>query len=142
MSLPYKYTIFTIYEYNIFDSDLPTSRETTLGRFADDTAIRVLATHKDPKIASLNLQKHLHIIEKWLKKWKIKVNESKSSHITFTLRKCHCPTGKINQTNIPQTEMVKYVGLHLDCRINWKEHIARKRNQFDLKTKEINWLIG
>jgi hypothetical protein len=27
-----------------------------------------------PTIASLNLQEHLHIIEKWLKKWKIKVN--------------------------------------------------------------------
>ena len=34
------------------------------------------------------------------------------------------------------------VGLHFDCRLNWKEHIARKRKQTDLKTKEINWLIG
>jgi hypothetical protein len=73
-------------------SNLPSSRETTLGTFADNTLI--LATHKDPTMASLNLQEHLqhlHIIEKRLKKWKIKVNESKSSHITFTLRKGHCP---------------------------------------------------
>ena len=60
-------------------SDLPTSRETTLGKFADDTAI--FATHEDPTTASLNFQEHLHIIEKWLKKWKIKVNESKLTHI-------------------------------------------------------------
>jgi hypothetical protein len=26
--------------------------------------------------------------------------------------------------------------------LNWKEHIARKRKQIDLQTKEINWLIG
>jgi hypothetical protein len=26
--------------------------------------------------------------------------------------------------------------------LNWKEHIARKRKQIDLKTKEINWLTG
>jgi hypothetical protein len=75
--------------------------------------------------ASLNLQEHLHIIEKWLKKWKIKVNESKSSHIKFTLRKDHCPAVNINQTIIPQTEVVKY----FDCRLNWKEHIVKKENK-------------
>ena len=30
------------------------------------------------------------------------------SHITFTLRKGHCPAVNINQTIIPQTEVVKY----------------------------------
>jgi hypothetical protein len=60
----------------------------------------------------------------------------------FTLRKVHCPAVNINQTIIPQTEVVKYLGLHFDCRLNWKEHIARKRKQIDLKTKEIDWLIG
>jgi hypothetical protein len=32
-------------------------------------------------------QEHLLAIQNWLQKWKIKVNETKSSHITFTLRK-------------------------------------------------------
>ena len=119
--------------YVLYTSDLPTFRQTTLGTFADDTAI--FATHEDPTIASLNHQEHLNIIEKWLKKWKIKVNESKSSLITFTLRKGHCPAVNINQTVIPQTEAVKYLGLHFGCRLNWKEHIARKRKQIYLKTK-------
>ena len=90
-----------------------------------------------PTIASLNLQEHLHIIEKWLKKWKIKVNESKSLHITFTLQEGHCRAININQTIIPQREAVKYLGLHFDSRLNWKEHIARKRKQSDLKTEDI-----
>jgi hypothetical protein len=71
----------------------------------------------------------------------MKVTESKSSHITFALRKGHGPAVNINQTIIPQTKAVKYQGLHFDCRLNWKEHIARKRKQTDLKTKETNWLI-
>jgi hypothetical protein len=58
--------------YVLYTSDLATSRQTTLCTIADDTAI--FATHEDSRIASLNLQEHLHIIEKWLKKWKIEVN--------------------------------------------------------------------
>ena len=48
--------------YTLYTSDLPTSRGTTLGTFADDTAI--FATHADPTIVSRNLQEHLHRIEK------------------------------------------------------------------------------
>jgi hypothetical protein len=74
------------------------------------------------------------IIEKLLKKWKINVQESNSSHINFTLRKGHCPAVEINQTILPQTEVVKYLGLRFDCRFNLKEHIVKKN---DLKTKVI-----
>ena len=111
--------------YTLYTPDLATSRGTTLGTFADDTAI--FATQTDTTISSRNLQEHLHSNEKWLRKWKIKVNESKSTHITFTVRKGLCPPVSINQTIIPQTESVKHLGLHLVCRLNWKEHIAKKR---------------
>jgi len=47
--------------YVLYTSDLPTTRKITLGTFADGTAI--FSTHEGPKIASLNLQEHLHIIE-------------------------------------------------------------------------------
>jgi hypothetical protein len=60
----------------------------------------------------------------------------------FTLWKAHCPAVNINQTIIPQTEVVQYLGLHFDCRLNWKKRITRKRKQMDLKTKEISWLLG
>jgi len=66
----------------------------------------------------------------------------KSSHITFTLRKDNCPAISINQTVLPQVESVEYLGLHFDRKLNWKEHIAKKRKQTDLKVKEIDWLIG
>jgi hypothetical protein len=75
------------------------------------------------------------MIEKWLKKWKIKVNEPKSSHVTFTLQKGHCLAVNINHTIIPQTEAVKYLGLHFDCALSRKDHIAIKRKQIDLKQK-------
>jgi len=101
-----------------------------MGTFADDTAI--FATHADPTTASRNLQEHLLTIQNWLQKWKIKVNETKSSHITFTLRKDNCPAVSISPTVLPQVESVKYFGLHFDRRLNWKVHITKKRKQTDL----------
>jgi hypothetical protein len=96
----------------------------TLGIFADNTTI--FSTHEYTTIASLNLQELLHIIEKWLKKWEIKVNESKSWHITFSLRKGHCPAVNINQIIIPQTEAVKYLRFQVKLEIT---HRQKKKNK-------------
>jgi hypothetical protein len=80
--------------------------------------------------------------KKWLKEWIIKVNESKSSHTTFTLRNGHCSAVNINQTIIPETEVVKYRRTALRLQVELEEHIDRKMKQIDLKAKEINWLRG
>jgi hypothetical protein len=121
--------------YTLYTSDLPTSRKTILSKFADDTAI--FATHSDPTLASLNLQNHLHSVEKWLQKWKMKVNQIKSIHVTFTLRKGQCPPVCINQSVIPQIETAKYLRLHFDRKLTWKERIAKKkRKQLDHKTRD------
>jgi hypothetical protein len=32
--------------------------------------------------------------------------------------------------------------MHLDRKLTWKEHIAKKRKQVKLKVKELYWLIG
>jgi hypothetical protein len=48
----------------------------------------------------------------------------------------------INQTVVPHAETVKYLGVHFDKHLTWKNHVTTKRKQLDLKTREINWLIG
>jgi hypothetical protein len=110
--------------YTIYTADLPTSNETILSTFAHDIAI--FTTHPDPTTASLNLQDHLHKIEIWFRKWKMKINEKKSSHITFSFRQRQCPPVYINQTIVPHAETVKYLGLHFDQRQTWKDHIVKK----------------
>lgn len=126
--------------YLIYTSDLPTSDHTTIGTFADDTVI--LATHEDPEMASANLQDHLFQLEDWLKRWRVQINQSKSQHVTFTLRKAQCPPVLINEIEIPQTTNAKYLGLYLDSRLNWKAHITKKRKQIDLKMRDLYWLLG
>jgi hypothetical protein len=45
------------------------------------------------------------------------------------LRKEQCPAVHINNTVIPQSSTAKYLGLHFDSRLTWKQHIVKKENR-------------
>jgi hypothetical protein len=101
-----------------------------------------MATHADPATASMYIQDYLHEIERWTQKWRLKIKEAKSVHVTFSLKKDTCPPVRINQASIPQSETVKYLGLHFDKRLTWGQHITKTRKHLELKTRELSWLIG
>jgi hypothetical protein len=126
--------------YLLYTADLPTTEKTMTATYADDTA--VLATHMDPVIAVRYLQEHLQDIQKWLKKWKIRVNESKSVQITFTMKRGICPSVALNDIQLPQADEAQYLGIHLDRRLTWRKHIYTKRKQLGLKLQQLYWLIG
>jgi hypothetical protein len=118
--------------YLIYTSDFLTSDDTTTATFAGDTAI----------LASMKFQATINKIDEWLEKWKIKVNQSKYTHITLFLRNQTCPTVQMGNVAIPQKNEVKYLGMHLDKRLTWENHIKFKRKYLNLKTKQMNWLLG
>jgi hypothetical protein len=70
------------------------------------------------------------------------INESKSTYITFTLRNDLSPPIYINDVEMPPAATVKYLGLHMDNKLNWKDHVIKKRKQMDLRNKELSWLLG
>ena len=104
-----------------------------------DTAL--LASHADPIIASSTLQRCLDSMEKF-HKWGFKINENKSTHVTFTLRKQTCPQVTINNVTIPNKGSVRYMGMTLDRRLTRKQHIRDKWKQLKDKLKKFYWLIG
>jgi hypothetical protein len=101
--------------YLLYTADLPTPPRTLIATFADDTSI--FTTDSDPAVASHLLQTDLLAIQHWLKRWRMKVNETKSTHVTFATRRATCPPVKINDVQLPQSDEVKYLGLHLDRRL-------------------------
>lgn len=126
--------------YLLFTADLPVNDLSTVATYADDTAI--LSSHEDPSVASQLLQTDLANIEKWLKLWRIKVNETKSAHVTFTLRRQTCPPVTMNGNQIPQYNDTKYLGIHLDRKLTWQKHIFTKRLQLSLKLRKYQWMLG
>jgi hypothetical protein len=53
-----------------------------------------------------------------------------------------CPSVFFNNILIPESPSVKYLGMHMDGKLNWREYIAKKRKQIDLKFKQLYWLLG
>jgi hypothetical protein len=96
----------------------------------------------DPTVASHLLQTDLLAIQTWLKTWRLKVNEIKSTHVTFTTRRASCPPVFIKNVQLPQADDVKYLGLHLDRRLTWQKHILTKRKQPGCTLTKMYWLLG
>ena len=126
--------------YLIYTADLPTSDKVTTTTFADDTAL--ISTNHSASAASEDLQKHLLKIQSWLATWRIRVNEQKGTHVTFTLKKGDCPPVLFNGITIPNSQHAKYLGMHLDRRLTWRNHSAAKKTQINLKIRAHYWLLN
>jgi len=114
--------------------------QTFTATYTDDTAI--LASHHDPVAASDLLRHHLTQTEKWMKRWHIRVNETKSTHVTFTLRREDWTAVYLNGRHIPQDSTVTYLGIHLDRRLTWKTHIFAKRKHLGFLFQSMYWILG
>lgn len=126
--------------YLLYTADIPNDDNTTLAMFADDTAI--LSTRNSQLTATDNLQKSIDNIFAWTRRWKIRINGDKSVHVNYTLRKTENIQLVLNQTPIPQKGSAKYLGMHLDSRLNWKHHVRQKKIQIKEKMRKLYWLVG
>jgi hypothetical protein len=118
-------------------ADLPTTNNTTIATFADDTAL--LATNSDPALAFQQLRYQLDLLQEWCDKWKIKINQTKSPQITFTTKCMNCPPVTINNIQIPVQKQVKYLGLYLDQKLTWQKHIKTKHQHLTKNKKKPPW---
>ncbi|VVC44186.1 Endonuclease/exonuclease/phosphatase,Reverse transcriptase domain [Cinara cedri] len=109
--------------FNIYTLDQPTTSQTSVADFADD-------------------KNHLNLLSDWYSNWRIKINNDKSSHITFTLKQSTVPPVYLNNKVIPSSSNVKYLGLTLDKRLTWALHIKEKRLLLNARRRALFPLIG
>ncbi|KAL4119332.1 hypothetical protein QTP88_012150 [Uroleucon formosanum] len=95
--------------FNLYVSDFPTSINTEIALYADDSTIYSIST--DVETVTKNIQDHLNAIQKWGDKWKIKLNPQKSTSVLFTNRRPKTPDNlKLYGNNIPWLPSIKYLG--------------------------------
>lgn len=125
--------------FSVSVNDIPIQRDTIIATFADDIAI--VASDDDPTAASQKTQSHLDLVESWLKLWKVKLNETKSQHITFTLRRRDCPTVQINNVALAHCSSIRYLGLQLDRRLTWGAHVTNTRQKLKTRFHQLKRLL-
>jgi hypothetical protein len=59
------------------------------------------------------------------------VIESESIYFLFTIG--------INDIQIPRKAEIKYLGMTIDSKLAWKQHIIKKRKQANIIIKQLNW---
>lgn len=111
--------------YNLYTADVPQFNYCKMSIFADDTAIlcsNILATD----IIS-NLESAISDLLIYFKKWKIMINSDKIQAIYFSRKRkaCYLPQSSIciNNIEIQWENKVKYLGIILDPKLNFKDHI-------------------
>jgi hypothetical protein len=123
--------------YNLYASDQPTSANTIVADYADDKLI--ISINENPIVASHNLQNHLSLMETGYNNWRIKVNQTKFNHTTFTLKLGYCPPVTLYGTQIPYTPTLKYLGITLDRKLTWAQHTRVKIHSITYKhTLQLN----
>lgn len=127
--------------YLLYTSDLPVLEEAVIATFADDIAI--LAVDQDQERSVRKLQTASNAVVDWTRQWRAKLNELKSVQVNYTNKKTADPhLIEINGTIIPYSTNAKYLGMNLDIKLRWKEHVKKKRTELNLKYKQHYWLIG
>lgn len=106
----------------LYINDIPVQTRTSLACFADDTACFTASNDIDLIIQRLQLA--IDKLTDYFSQWKLKLNKTKTEAIIFT-RKRRLPsrTLKIDGHPVKWSMSVKYLGLILDKKLNWNDHI-------------------
>jgi hypothetical protein len=111
-----------------------------MATFADDIA--VMAIGGSVENSTRKLQPAVNKVAIWTRKWRIKLNESKLVHIDFTNKKIRQQPIFINDTKVPYDKTAKYLGMTLDAKLRWKEHIKKNRDELNIKFSKMYLLLG
>jgi hypothetical protein len=109
----------------VYINDLMNVNKCTIKMFADDTS--VFLKGDDPVKLKHEAENCLVQLSDWFKSNQLVVNDNKTSYVVFTKKKCIpqiLSEIKINNITIQRKNSVKYLGIILDTRLDFKEYIT------------------
>lgn len=130
--------------YLIYTSDFPQIANCTYAFFADDTAILCSGLLASDILSCI--QEALDEVAKFSEKWKIKINSEKSQAIFFTRKRktCYIPQSNLimKGSDIAWSNSVRYLGVFLNTRLTFNDHVSHIINKFNLAIKLLYPLIN
>lgn len=130
--------------YNIFTYDFPVLEGCNSSIFADDTAI--LSTDILSEDIINNMETSVKIVVDFFNKWKIMINPAKTQSIFFTRRRKNCFVPQSNimveNTRVPWEAKVKYLGVVLDRKLLFNDHISFIIHKINFTKKVMYPLIN
>ena len=112
----------------IYINDLPDTTTMDVRLFADDACLSL--QDEDPKTLQDKVNLELTKINQWLMKNKLYLNYDKSTYLIFTNRKyTHKFQISINNKIIGQSCSTKYLGVTIDEKLSWKDHIQNLKSK-------------
>ena len=108
----------------IFCNDIYLNLELCKGiLFADDTTI--YKSHKHIKYLKWCITHDLVVLMDWFKANHLSMNTNKTVGMFFSKNKSSISELHIADTNIAFVETTKFLGVWLDHKLNWHEHVSR-----------------
>jgi hypothetical protein len=112
---------------SLYVNDMPSpSHQVELAHYADNTAI--VATSHKPTLLVSYLESYLNDLQRWLSKWKIAINVSKSTEIIFVRPGQHFIQPRpviLFREPIQWVNTTRYLEVTLDTRLTWSPHIEK-----------------
>lgn len=123
--------LYNLYCYDIYQQINP---DKYLLQYADDTAL--ISHNTNIGKATEGLQQLINHLEVWFHRWKMKQNPQKSQFIIFYhTPKPNSPTVKIGNTDIKPNNTIKYLGINIDNKLNFKNHININKKRIKTRAK-------
>lgn len=120
--------------FSLYVQDVPRTPYVELALYADDTAL-YYTSRKRARVCQV-LQKAVTDLGEWALKWRIEMNPEKSAAVLFSRGKTRAdrassslPEITLFDRPIPWENKVKYLGVTLDSRLNFKSHIKTVRDK-------------
>lgn len=137
---PILYNIFChdMYNYDFNDKHYINPKQ-YIFQFCDDTTLVTHNTTLKNTIEKLQQLSNKTLL--WMKKWQISPNPNKTQFTIFGHRITESsPTIKMIQQNITPTPTVKYLGITIDKKLNFKKHTQNSKNQIITRAKHFRAL--
>jgi uncharacterized protein YpmS len=67
-------------------------------------------------------------VQRWARKWRIKLNVTTSVHVDCTNKRIEYKPVYINHHVVSHGNTAKYLGMTLDAKLRWKPHVKKKQN--------------